>query len=149
MLLMPLVATFPVKSILFPHITRNSPGRSMCWHGHALHQTQGPAAGFCGCQPLAIQSWNCGRIPSEKNPKHIVLPHWAGSAAHSQHSLPDLLLRLLKEAGQAQCHGCLHLFLPAMQVLPLIGASVAITSIHYLLFLQTNVCNCTGTTLAI
>lgn len=39
MLLVSLVATFSVKSIPLPHIARSSPGRSTCWHGHALHQT--------------------------------------------------------------------------------------------------------------
>lgn len=115
-----------------------------------------PAAAFCGCLLLAIQTRNWGRIPSGKNPKQIVLPRWAGSAAHrascscpSQHSLPDVLLALPKEPRQVQRHGCLHLFLLAVGVLPLTEASIAITSVHYLFFLQTNVCNCAGVTLTI
>ena len=103
-----------------------------------------PAAGFCGCLLLAIETRDWGWIYPGKNPKLVVLPRWAGSAAHRascscpcQCSVPDALLGLPQEPGQVQSHCacCLHLFRLAKRVWPLIGAYITIMSTHYLLVL--------------
>lgn len=94
------------KPTLLPQAARSSPGRSTCRHAHALHQACCrspwlPDPGNSNCKLRMDSLW--------VNPRQIVLPHWAGSAAQrascrcpSQHFPPHARLGLPKKPVKAQ-----------------------------------------------